>query len=273
MRGAFGPSILLACAALGCGGKKNEPTRDAYARYSVAMIGACAPTTEPDTRARRASAPARRGAASVVYAIVGSGQYMGRVLVCREVDTNYDGLRTWWARTISAASVSRRTRTRTTTVGSTRGACIPMAGLVVRAWTRTMTVRSMRCATIVKGASSGIHRDTDGDGKEESLSRCIGMASSNASASTWTVPGTWTNGMERKPTRRRRRSRRRWRRARGRNFGRRGASRGSYRKTCRARRWPCALTGRSGAGSAAPPSGDPRGHGFRRWQGAFSAPC
>lgn len=163
---------LLCCLCLlsACGGKKNEPTRDAYAEVVSRDDKSLCTGYGEGHESEENSAPGAPGRSiRRVYAIVGSGQYMGRVLVCREVDTNYDGLkdlvRTYDKRGVRLtedADSNYDGRLDTWTAFS--NGRIGRTSLDEDFDGKVDEVRHYREGRIVR-----IHRDTDGDGKEDTF--------------------------------------------------------------------------------------------------------
>lgn len=170
MRGVWGLSILLASAALGCGGKKNEPTRDAYAEVLRRDDRSLCADYGAGHESEESSAPGAPGRSiRRVYAIVGSGQYMGRVLVCREVDTNYDGLKDL-VRTYDKRGLRLTENADSNYDGRLDTWSVYSNGRIGRQSLdkdhdgKVDEVRHYREGRIVR-----IHRDTDGDGKEDTF--------------------------------------------------------------------------------------------------------
>jgi len=162
--------VLVLFAACACGKKTPEPTREAYAEImNKDDKSLCTAYGEGHER-EESSAPGAPGRSiRRVYAIVGSGQTMGRVLVCREVDTNYDGLkdlvRTYDLRGVRLtedADTNYDGRVDTWTAFSTGR--IGRTSLDTNFDGKVDEVRHYREGQIVR-----IHRDTDKDGKEDTF--------------------------------------------------------------------------------------------------------
>jgi hypothetical protein len=160
----------IVCAASACGGKKAEPTRDAYAEVAGRDDQSLCTGYGEGHEREESSAPGAPGRSiRRVYAIVGSGQYMGRVLVCREVDTNYDGIkdlvRTYDRRGVRLtenADTNYDGRLDTWTAFSTGR--IGKVSLDTDFNGKVDEVRHYR-----EGRVARIHRDTDSDGKEDTF--------------------------------------------------------------------------------------------------------
>ena len=172
----FVPSSLRACLCIGlvlvsgCGGKKAEPTRDAYAEVSGRDDKSLCTGYGQGHEREESSAPGAPGRSiRRVYAIVGSGQYMGRVLVCREVDTNYDGIKDL-VRTYDRRGVRLTENADTNYDGKLDTWTAYSTGEVGKVSLDTDNdgkvdeVRHYREGHVVR-----IHRDTDGDGKEDTF--------------------------------------------------------------------------------------------------------
>jgi len=162
--------VALLASALGCGGKEPEPARDAYTEIASRDDRSLCKGYGAGYEREESSAPGAPGRSiRRVYAVVGSGQYIGRVLVCREVDTNYDGLkdlvRTYDRRGVRLtedADANYDGRLDTWTVYSSGR--IGKASLDSDFDGKVDEVRHYR-----EGRIARIHRDTDGDGKEDTF--------------------------------------------------------------------------------------------------------
>jgi hypothetical protein len=163
-------STALGILVSGCAGKKAEPTRDAYAEVSGRDDKSLCVGYGKGHEREESSAPGAPGRSiRRVYAIVGSGQYMGRVLVCREVDTNYDGVKDL-VRTYDRRGIRLTENVDTNYDGK------------LDTWTAYSTGQVGRVALDANydgkidevrhyrdGRVARIHRDTDGDGKEDTF--------------------------------------------------------------------------------------------------------
>jgi len=168
---ARGPLAFVATLVFAaCGGKEQEPSRDAYAEVMNRDDKSLCTGYGEGHESEESSAPGAPGRSiRRVYAIVGSGQYMGRVLVCREVDTNYDGIkdlvRTYDKRGLRLtedADTNYDGRLDTWTAFS--NGRIGRTSLDQDFDGKIDQVRHYRDGRIVR-----IHRDTDGDGKEDTF--------------------------------------------------------------------------------------------------------
>ena len=170
MRSGVWLALFLVCSALGCGRKKGEPTRDAYAEVLSRDDQSLCKDYGEGHESEESSAPGAPGRSiRRVYAIVGSGQYMGRVLVCREVDTNYDGLKDL-VRTYDKRGLRLTEDADSNYDGRLDTWSVYSSGRIGRQSLdkdydgKVDEVRHYREGRIVR-----IHRDTDGDGKEDTF--------------------------------------------------------------------------------------------------------
>jgi hypothetical protein len=165
------PILILAVAAvLGCGKKEQAPTRDAYVEIASRDDHSLCTGYGDGHEAEESSAPGAPGRSiRRVYAIVGSGQYIGRVLVCREVDTNYDGLKDL-VRTYDRRGVRLTENADANYDGQLDTWTAYSSGRIGKASLDTDfdgkvdEVRYYREGRIVR-----IHRDTDRDGQEDTF--------------------------------------------------------------------------------------------------------
>jgi len=162
--------LVLSSLAFGCGHKEQAPTRDAHVEITNQDDHSLCTGYGEGHEVEESSAPGAPGRSiRRVFAIVGSGQYIGRVLVCREVDTNYDGLkdlvRTYDRRGVRLTeNVDANYDGQLDTWTAYSSGRIGKASLDTDFDGQVDEVRHYREGRIVR-----IHRDTDRDGKEDTF--------------------------------------------------------------------------------------------------------